>query len=246
MITILFTTLVLKLISDELWWVLPILWAILPIDNLLRFRKVPIVPSKAKHEKMKIGELLADRFFLIALILMVCGGAAEQVMIQWSSYYAEAGLRVPKVMGDILGPCLFAALMGTGRVFQSRLLLKYKNLSLLLIGGITCVMLYLSVVFASAPLISLISCGLCGISVSVMWPGVLNLAAIRFPSGGTAMFGILAISGDIGCAFSTWLVGFLSSYMDLKSSFFISALFPAVFLVGIILFKIHDRTNPLE
>lgn len=242
-ITILFSTLALKLIFDELWWSIPVLWSILPLNNLFRFSKVPIVPSKSKHEKMKVRELMTDKFFLVALIVMACGGAAEQVVVQWSSYFAEAGLKVPKVMGDILGPCLFAALMGTGRVFQAKLLAKYQIINILLLGGGTCVLLYLSIVFAPIPIISLISCGLCGLAVSVMWPGLLSLASRRFPLGGTALFGILAISGDIGCASGTWLVGFLSSLIDLKTAFLISTLFPMMFFAGLLLFKINQKRN---
>lgn len=240
-ITILFSTLVLKLISNEFWWVIPILWSILPISNMLRFRSVPIVPPKSKHEKMKISQLMTDKFFLVALIVMACGGAAEQVVIQWSSYFAEAGLKVPKVVGDILGPCLFAALMGTGRVFQAKLLVKYQIINILLIGGGTCVLLYLSIGLAPIPMISLISCGLCGLAVSVMWPGLLSLSSGRFPLGGTAMFGILAIFGDIGCAFGTWLVGFLSSMSDIKTAFLISTMFPAIFFAGLVLFKTRQE-----
>ena len=35
-------------------------------------------------------------------------------MSQWSSLFAEKGLQVPKLVGDLMGPCLFAVLMGVG------------------------------------------------------------------------------------------------------------------------------------
>ena len=53
--------------------------------------------------------------FLLALLLLLCAGASELAMSQWSSLFAERALGVTKVIGDLLGPCLFAVFMGIGR-----------------------------------------------------------------------------------------------------------------------------------
>ena len=46
---------------------------------------------------------------------MLSAGASELTMSQWSSLFAEMGLGVPKVVGDLVGPALFAFFMVVGR-----------------------------------------------------------------------------------------------------------------------------------
>ena len=133
-------------------------------------------------------------------------------MSQWSSLFAETGLHVPKVMGDLLGPCLFAALMGLGRLLFG---LKGQNLNLpnvLLLSGILCMACYFVTVFSPSPILSLLACAVCGLSVSLMWPGTLSMTAARFPAGGTAMFGVMAICGDMGASAGPWLTGVISDF----------------------------------
>ena len=65
-------------------------------------------------------------------------------------------------------------------------------------------------VFVHTPWVGLLSCAVCGFSVSLMWPGTLSLTAAAYPRGGTAMFGFLAVFGDLGGAIGPWLAGFAS------------------------------------
>ena len=55
-----------------------------------------------------------------------------------------------------------------------------------------------------------LSCALCGFSVSLMWPGTFSLTSAAYPKGGTAMFGILAVLGDVGCSVGPALMGAVS------------------------------------
>ncbi len=251
------TTLLLSVIGHGIWYILPIVWASIPIYNMFRFIKVPLVPGIPEHEKIPIKKLLSSKVFLTAMILMLCAGASELAMSQWSSLFAEKGLQVPKVVGDLLGPCLFGVLMGIGRTIYGIWGHKIPLFKALVASAALCVVCYLITVLVQIPAISLMSCALCGLAVSLMWPGVFSLTAERYPTGGTAMFGILAIFGDLGCSFGPWLTGFVSDIaqkssallqaahnqglrpeqMGLKAGLFVAALFPLIMLVGLLLFR---------
>jgi fucose permease len=114
---------------------------------------------------------------------------------------------MPKVWGDIAGPCLFAVLMGIGRIVYGLWGEKIPLVPAMAGCGILATVCYLTAALASNPLISLAGCALCGLAVSLMWPGTFSLGAKRFPMGGAAMFGILAVFGDAGAAAGPWLAG---------------------------------------
>ena len=59
---------------------------------------------------------------------MICAGASEQGVSQWSSMFAEDGLKVSKTVGDLLGPCSFAFFMGLSRFLYG---MKGENLKLI-------------------------------------------------------------------------------------------------------------------
>ncbi len=257
------TTLLLRSMGDGSWYMLPVAWAIIPLYNMIRFIKVPLVEAMPEHEKIPVRKLLNSRLFITAMLLMLCAGASEQAMSQWASLFAEKGLQVPKVMGDLLGPCLFAVLMGTGRtiygIWGHRIHLERS----LAASAALCVACYLITVFVQVPVISLLSCAACGFAVSLMWPGVFSLTAGRYPKGGTAMFGILAIFGDLGCAFGPWLAGWISDFsqksekllrlaaeyslqpeqLGLKSGLLAAAVFPVIMLLGLAVFRTKDYSK---
>ena len=210
---VLITTFAVKFIGSENWIYMPILWAIIPFINMFAFMKVPIIPPVPDGEdEMKIGELFKKPTFLICAALMLCAGSSEIAMAQWASTFAEKSLGVSKFTGDLLGPCLFAVLMGSGRVlfgyFGDRLNIR----RVLTFSAALCIASYLITTVIPVPIVSLIGCGL---SASTMWPGIFSLAAKHYPNGGTAMFAMLAMFGDFGCAFGPWLTGILS---DVASS----------------------------
>ena len=256
-LVVLVSTAFIRLFGAGLWPLLPLLWALVPFFNLFRFRRVPLVEPAKGEKLMSLSELAHDRMFLIALLLMLCSGAAELSMSQWSSLFAERGLGVPKMLGDLLGPCLFAILMGIGRaaygIYGSRLNLRY---ALLFCSGL-CILCYLTTVFAPWPLLSLIGCALCGLSVSLMWPGTCSMSAARFPRGGTALFGMLAVFGDLGGSLGPWLTGIVSDaapklpalsglfaapgadagQLALKCGLLAAAIFPLLMLIGVSFFR---------
>ena len=236
---VLISTLLLKLIGGDLWFVLPILWALIPLYNVTRFLKIPIIEPHEEEKSMSVKELLSTKGFVIALLLMLAAGASELTMSQWSSLFAEQGLQVPKVMGDLLGPCLFAVLMGAGRMIYGIWGSKINLNRALLGSGILCILCYVVTVFTTNPFVSLLGCAVCGLSVSLMWPGTFSLTASTYPRGGTAMFGILAVFGDIGAAVGPWMAGVVSDVvgLGLKAGLLVAIIFPIFLVIGILSLK---------
>nr|WP_196790949.1 MFS transporter [Motilibacter aurantiacus] len=201
------TTLLLAVVGERAWHVLPLLWAAVPLVNLVAFLRVPMPPTVPEEHRTPLRSLFSAPAFLTLTLLMLCAGAAELTMAQWSSLFAEQGLGVSKVWGDLAGPCLFAVLMGAGR-FAYGLWGERVPLAPALVGcGALATACYLLAVLSSAPALSLVGCAVCGLAVSLLWPGTFSLASARFPLGGAAMFGVLAVFGDAGGSVGPWLAG---------------------------------------
>ncbi len=211
---VLVTTILIKVLGTSIWFLLPVAWALIPAYNLFRFLKVPLMPTVAEEERTPLRKLFSSRAFVLALIMMMCAGSSELTMSQWSSLFAEKGLRVPKLVGDLLGPGLFAVLMGIGRTIYGFMGHRIHLKKALMTCGILCILCYCVTVFVRIPLVSLLGCALCGFSVSLMWPGTFSLTAEKFPKGGTAMFGLLAIFGDLGASVGPWLAGAVSDLAE--------------------------------
>lgn len=215
---ILISTAAIKAFSSTIWWILPICWSILPLLNSVFFTIVPI-PEINKDEQTETPvSLLKSSAFINMCLLMLCAGAAEITMSQWASLFAQKGLGVDKFAGDLLGPCMFALLMGIGRLLYG---IFGKHLSLgktLFLCSILCTACYLTAALSENPFIALLGCAVTGFSVSIMWPGVYSYSSKRINSGGTAMFSILALFGDVGCSLGSWLCGTVSDF-SLKFAF---------------------------
>lgn len=210
MAVVLISTLLLKILGNQIWFLLPIMWSVLPICNTYVFTKVPILQLVKEEKKVTIKKLFSSKYFRIALILMLCAGASELTMSQWASIFAQRGLNVDKVLGDLLGPCLFAVFMGIGRTIYGVMGERLNIKKALLFSAILCVISYSFTVFSRISIFSLLGCASCGFSVSLMWPGTFSLSARKQPLGGTAMFGLLAVMGDVGGAVGPWMAGIVS------------------------------------
>ncbi len=210
--SVLVTTLIIRWLGSGIWRSLPVCWSIVPALGIVLFSFCPIAPITPEGKGMSIKELVKQPVFMIAMLMMICSGSSELTMSQWASLFAEKGLHVSKFMGDLLGPFLFAITMGTGRALfgkiGSRVDLR-KSLMLLSTMSIGC---YLLTVLGNG-VFSLVGCALCGFSVSLMWPGTLSLSSRLYPLGGTAMFGVLAICGDIGGSMGPWFAGAVSDLL---------------------------------
>ena len=241
---VLISTLFFAIFGLEPWPILACLWALIPACDILLFSLVPINDLVKEGEGETHRQLLSRPLFWMMMGLMICSGAAEITMAQWASGFAEAGLGVPKAMGDLLGPCLFALLMGTARVLSA--LLSGRVSLYTLMGGscILCILSYLIAVLAPHPVIALLGCGLCGLSVGVLWPGTFSLAAKKLPRGGFPMFAILAFCGDVGCMTGPTLAGKIADACggDLKVAFLFTLIFPICAIVLLALLRRNRKT----
>lgn len=213
---VLVSTLYFVLIGTSNWRYLTIFWAVVPLLNAFLFSKVPLKVLVEEEHRTSLKTLFKQKMFWIFMILMICAGASEQAMSQWASLFAESGLKVSKTVGDLLGPCAFALLMAISRIFYGKMGTKINLNKFISYSCVLCFFSYLLAVFSPYPLLSLIGCSLCGLSVGIMWPGVFSLSSQYNKYGGTAMFGILALAGDIGCAAGPGLVGVVSNYAQTK------------------------------
>ena len=218
----------------ENWRVLACIWAIVPIINGVLFWKTPIAPLIAEGEKsMTLPELFRSKVFWVLIIMMVCSGASEQAVSQWASAFAEVGLGISKTAGDLAGPMTFAILMGSARAIYGKYGDKIDIHKFMTGSAILCIGAYLLTALASMPFFSLVGCAVCGFSVGIMWPGTFSKAASALPVGGTAMYALLALAGDLGCSSGPTLVGFVSNAMggNMKVGILVAMVFPVVMLM---------------
>ena len=232
---VLFSSIFFKLAGIKNWKLLAVLWAVIPILNALVFTRVPIAPVLPEGEEgMTIGTLFQNRTFWLLFVMMICAGASEQSVSQWASLFAEKGLGISKTAGDLAGPMAFAVLMGASRAFYGNYGEKINLDRFMAVSSVLCILSYLCLVFMPVPVLSLAGCALCGLSVGIMWPGTFSRASKALPAGGTALFALLALGGDIGCSGGPSLVGMVSGMCkgNLKIGILAALIFPVLLLTG--------------
>ena len=239
MSVILLSTLFFLISSVENWRILSVIWAVVPICNAVNFCLVPIPSILDGENGDSLKTLSKNKLFLLCSILMFCAGASELSMSQWASAFAESGLHVSKTAGDLLGPCLFAFLMGSSRVLYAKISKKVSIKKAMFVSACLCVVSYLVASLSPIPIISLIFCGICGFSVGIMWPGTFSLGAANIPTGGTLMFALFAMFGDLGCSTGPFVVGQLTSLFsdDLGKGLLFAAVFPLILAVTVLTMK---------
>ena len=233
------STLFFTVFGLENWKILALIWAIVPFYNTFNFIRCPIERLVEDGEGMGMGRLLRMPLFWLMAFLMMCAGASETSMFQWASAFTESALGVTKAVGDLAGPCMFAVLMGIARVYYGKMSEKMDLTKTMLYSGMLCLFCYLLASLSSAPVFGLIGCALCGLSVGIMWPGTLSISAQKCPKGGTAMFALLALAGDLGASVGPSSVGKIANWANggLKSGLLFSAVFPALLIVGLVFLK---------
>ena len=243
---VLLSTLFFQLAGIDRWKLMSLFWALVPICNLLLFTQVPIVGLIAENEKgLSLRELVQNKIFWIMMLLMLCAGASEMAVSQWASTFAELGLGVSKAVGDLAGPMLFAILMGTARVFYGKYGEHIHLDHFMVYSGILCVIGYLLTALSPVPFLGLIGCGICGLSVGIMWPGTFSLATANIKNGGTLMFAFFALAGDVGCSLGPTIVGNVagSDGYNLSTGILCGIIFPILLLVGLGLFFAYKHKN---
>lgn len=221
------------------WKVLACFWAIVPLVNIFNFVVVPINHITEDGEGMSIRQLLKLRIFWLLALLMVCSGASELSMAQWASAYTESALQVSKTVGDLAGPCVFAILMGGARMFYAKCSDRIDLTKFMLLSGALCVVCYLLASLFASPVLGLVGCGLCGLSVGIMWPGTFSVATVSCRNGGTAMFALLALAGDLGGSLGPSVVGTVSRLTgeNLKMGVLAAIVFPLLMIAGLVVLR---------
>lgn len=218
------------------WKILARIWAIIPVLNGIVFLTSPIYSLHEEGEKgLSIRELCSMKIFWVVMLMMTCAGASEQAVSQWASTFAEEGLKVSKTIGDLAGPMAFAVLMGLARLLYGKYGEKIDLKRFMTYSSILCVISYLCIAFVPVPMLSLVGCAVCGFSVGIMWPGTFSIASASIRGGGTAMFALLALAGDLGCSGGPTLAGFVSSSVgnNLRMGILAAIVFPVLLLIGI-------------
>lgn len=235
-LVVLLSTVYFSVFGIENWRLLAALWAIPPFIGALMFTFVPLYPMHSESTDKNGKSYLKNKVFWIIALMMLTSGAAEMTMGQWASSFAESGLHIDKALGDILGPCTFAIFMGTSRVLYARFSHKVSLKKLILASSLLCIATYLLAAFSPIPLLSLIACGVCGLSVGVLWPGNLSNAAGLVDGGGVSMFATLALAGDLGCMLGPSIAGDIADRFggEIRAAFVFSAIFPLTLLTATI------------
>ena len=241
---VLISTLFFTIFGIEHWKALTLFWTIIPIGNMILFTKVPIYSLTDEGDKgMSIKELFREKIFWVLMLMMVCSGASEQAVSQWASTFAEEGLGIAKTMGDLVGPMTFSILMGLSRLIYG----KYGDridLDKFMKGScVLCIASYLCISIVPIPIVELIGCGICGFSVGIMWPGTFSKASVALKRGGTLLFAMLALAGDLGCSSGPTLVGFVTGAAgDMRFGILAGIVAPVLLLAGIYRYKeIRER-----
>lgn len=237
---VLLSTLFFALFGTSHWKILALIWVLLPAANLILFTKVPIYSLHEEGESgMSISELFRVKVFWLLMAMMLCAGASEQAVSQWASTFAEKGLHIQKTVGDLVGPMMFSVLMGLSRLIYGKYGEKL-NLDRFMKGScVLCVASYLCISLVPVPIVGLIGCAICGFSVGIMWPGTFSKASAAIKRGGTVLFAMLALAGDLGCSGGPTLVGFVSSAFsgNLRLGILTAIVFPILLFAGLCTFS---------
>lgn len=237
---VLLTTLFFSVFGVGKWKVLAILWAVIPALNCLLFAKVPVYSLLEEGDAgLPVKKLFGNKTFWLLLLLMICAGASEQAVSQWASTFAESGLNVSKTVGDMAGPMFFAILMGVSRTFYGKYGEKIELNMFMRLSAVLCVCSYLLISLSPMPVFGLLGCGICGLSVGILWPGSFSIAANVIPRGGTMLFALLALGGDVGCSAGPTFAGMVSSAAggNLHMGILAAVIFPVMMFAGCCLLR---------
>lgn len=222
------------------WKILALLWALVPVVNVIFFAGAPLYPIQAEGEQaLSLRALFKNRAFWLFMLMMLCAGAAEQAVSQWSSAFAEQGLGVSKTVGDLAGPMAFAAMMGIARLIFGKCGERMDLNRYMAFCSALCASAYLCIVFVPSPVLSLIGCAVCGFAVGIFWPGTLSRASASIRGGGTQMFALMALAGDVGCAGGPTLAGLVSDACGgaLRAGILAAVIFPLLMLLCVLLMQ---------
>ncbi len=211
------TTLLLRLLGNDLWQVVVLLWALPPLYTTFLFLRSPLPAIIPAVQRMRVARLLHSPVFIVAFFAIFFGAATELLIVQWGSSYLERGLGLSKTVGDVLGLCWFAAMLALARLLYAKKGARL-NMNLLMIwGSVACVVLYTLVALAPSAWLVLLAFGVIGFCSSMLWTGTIIVAADRLPNTGALIFALLAGGGDLGVGAIGQMLGWLSDFFGARA-----------------------------
>lgn len=240
---ILLSTVFFNIFGISNWRWMACIWAIVPLYNIYNFMTCPIEYLVEDGQGMTVRELLKSPLFWTGILLMICAGASEIAMAQWASAFTESALGIEKRIGDLVGPCLFAVMQGISRVIYGKRGSRIELTKYMIGSGALCLICYLLASLSHNPILSLAGCILCGFSVGIMWPGTISIMSKKMPLGGTAMFALLAMAGDIGGSIGPAAIGFVTQTANdnMQVGMITATIFPALLILALIIIKKQSK-----
>ena len=227
----------------ENWRYVTLGWAMVPLITSICFFFIPIPKVKENRNGSGFLQLAKKGVFWLLVLVILCSGAAEQSLEQWASAFVEVGLGVSKTAGDLLGPCMFFAVMGLSRVFYAKCSRKIPLKDYMLFSSLLCVISYLMTSLSESPVLGLSGCALCGFSVGALWPGSYSLATAELQIDNPSLFAALALAGNVGCSGGPALVGTVSDAFSgsLRIGLLAAEVFPIVLALILLILKCRGK-----
>ena len=240
---ILISTLFFSMFGIENWRIAAFLWAVIPLINAYNFSVCPIKRLTDEGQEMTMNTLLGQPIFWIFILLMICAGASEAAMAQWASAFVESALGFSKNIGDLIGPCMFAIMMGISRALYGKFGHKINLTKFMLFSGILCLVCYILTAISTNPVLGLTGCIFCGFSVGIMWPGSISISSAKIPLGGTALFALLAMGGDLGASIGSGVVGIFTqiAHDNMRAGMLAGITFPAILIITMCSIKVLNK-----
>jgi len=204
------TTLLVRILGETRWQLIMGMYLVLPVTAFFLFLKAPIIDCRDNKRNLRFRDFISKSVFWLFALAIIMGAVCELVMSQWASTYFETALGMDKLAGDLLAVASFAVLFTFGRLAYSIWGSKMNLSNVCIAGAALCAACYAAIVISESPAISIMCCALCGLGVSLLWPGALSLATRYFPGASTKLFGVMGGMGDIGCAMGPLLVGLIA------------------------------------
>jgi len=243
----LLTTVFLFVVGIESWPLVILIWATVPLVNIFLFALSPIAEAIPVSQQSSAKKIARQPLFIVLVGAIFFAGASEIAFSQWASAFLEQVMELPKILGDIAGVGMFAAMMGASRLGYG--ILKKRGAAwlpaqskLMFIGSGLALGSYFVMATTTSPVLALLACALCGLGVGLLWPGVLSLSVDAFPMAGTWMFAIMAAAGSGGASAGPSLFGIIGDAAGLRAGFAITAVFPLGSMVCLgLYFRFRER-----
>ncbi len=189
---------------------------------------------------LRLQELPANRTFRLLAAAMFFGAAAEGGLFYWApKFVQDEFLATPAVGG--LALTLFSITMMAGRLGLSGAVRRggaaglTAGLALLGAAASACM------AFAPSVQVALIFAGVCGLSVSLFWPGVLTIAAEEISVSSARVFALLSVVGIAGFGLAPPAIGLITEAYDPRRGLVVVPVCCAVLCVLMVLAAAQGR-----